>query len=158
MPESNPFQKSCAYNECSVTRKMRPIRLIGPDDITQSTPQMCYLDEKYQVKKESVLYRRSLPRKKLTKSEVRNSPVPELSLPRALHTHIYIISSLYDFCHRLGKRTALKELRHVILSHFFDGLNYALNVEKPKNNSLLRKKNTKAGAQRPYTYVRTCVP
>ena len=54
MPESNPFQKSCAYNECSVTRKLRPIRLIGPDDITRSTLWMCYLDEKYQVKKESV--------------------------------------------------------------------------------------------------------
>ena len=34
------------------------------------------------------------------------------------------------------------ELRHDILSHFFDGLNYGLSVAKPKNNGLLRKKNT----------------
>ena len=37
----------------------------------------------------------------------------------------------------------LKELRHHIPSHFFDGLNCSLSVGKPKNNSLLRKKNTK---------------
>ena len=30
-----------------------------------------------------------------------------------------------------------------IVSHFFDGLNYGLSVAKPKNNGLLRKKNTK---------------
>ena len=29
------------------------------------------------------------------------------------------------------------------MSHFFDGLNYSLNVGKPKNNGLLSKKNTK---------------
>ena len=33
--------------------------------------------------------------------------------------------------------------RYNILSHFFDGLNYGLSVGKPKNNGLLRKKNTK---------------
>ena len=37
----------------------------------------------------------------------------------------------------------LKELRHDILSHFFDGLNYGVSVGKPKNNGLLRKRNTK---------------
>ena len=36
----------------------------------------------------------------------------------------------------------LKELRHDILNHFSDGLNYGLSVRKPKNNGLLRKKNT----------------
>ena len=33
-------------------------------------------------------------------------------------------------------------LRRNILSHFFDGLNYSLSAGKPKNNSLLRNKNT----------------
>ena len=28
----------------------------------------------------------------------------------------------------------LKELRHDIVSHFFDSLNYGLRVAKPKNN------------------------
>ena len=37
----------------------------------------------------------------------------------------------------------LKELRHDILNHFFDGLNIGSIVGKPKNNGLLRKKNTK---------------
>ena len=37
----------------------------------------------------------------------------------------------------------LKELRHDILSHFFDGLNHALSVEKPKTNGLLMKEETK---------------
>ena len=37
----------------------------------------------------------------------------------------------------------LKELYHDILNHFFDGLNYSWSVAKPKNNGLLRKKNTK---------------
>ena len=37
----------------------------------------------------------------------------------------------------------LKELCHDILSHFFDGLNYSLSVGRPKNNALLRTKNTK---------------
>ena len=32
------------------------------------------------------------------------------------------------------------ELRHDILSHFFDGLNYGLSVGKSKNNGLLREK------------------
>ena len=36
-----------------------------------------------------------------------------------------------------------KEPRHDVLSHFFDGLNYGSSVVKPKNNGLLRKKNTK---------------
>ena len=35
----------------------------------------------------------------------------------------------------------LKEPRHDIFNHFFDGLNYG--VGKLKNNGLLRKKNTK---------------
>ena len=39
--------------------------------------------------------------------------------------------------------THLKELRHDILSHFFDGLNYGLSAGKPKNNGLLREKNIK---------------
>ena len=37
----------------------------------------------------------------------------------------------------------VKELRHDILSHSFDGLNYSSSATKPKNNSLLMKKNTK---------------
>ena len=37
---------------------------------------------------------------------------------------------------------SLKELRHDVLSHFFDGLTYGLSIAKPKN-ALLRKKNTK---------------
>ena len=37
----------------------------------------------------------------------------------------------------------LKEPRHNILSHFFDGQNYDSSVWKPKNNGLLRKINTK---------------
>ena len=37
----------------------------------------------------------------------------------------------------------LKELCHDILSYFFDGLNCGLSVGQPKNNGLLRKKNTK---------------
>ena len=40
-------------------------------------------------------------------------------------------------------RKDLKELRHDILSHFFDDLNYGLSGGKPKTNDLLRKKNTK---------------
>ena len=39
----------------------------------------------------------------------------------------------------------LKELRHDILSRWLDGLNYSSSVGKPKNNSLLRTKNTKGG-------------
>ena len=35
------------------------------------------------------------------------------------------------------------ELRQDILSHFFDSLNCGWSVGKPKNNGLLRKKNTK---------------
>ena len=38
---------------------------------------------------------------------------------------------------------SLKELRHDILCHFFDGLNYGLSAGKPKNGGLLRKKNNK---------------
>ena len=41
------------------------------------------------------------------------------------------------------KNYFLKELRHDILSHFFDGLIHNLSVGKPTNNNLLRKKNTK---------------
>ena len=41
-----------------------------------------------------------------------------------------------------------RKLRHNLLSHFFDGLNYGLSVAKPKNNGLLRKKNTKGGDSR----------
>ena len=37
----------------------------------------------------------------------------------------------------------LRELRHEILSHFFDGLNYGESVAKPKKNGMLSKKNTK---------------
>ena len=37
----------------------------------------------------------------------------------------------------------LQELRHDILSYFFDGLNCGSSVGKPKNDGLLRKKNTK---------------
>ena len=37
----------------------------------------------------------------------------------------------------------LKELRHDILSQFFDGVNCGLRAGKPKNNGLLRKKNNK---------------
>ena len=36
-----------------------------------------------------------------------------------------------------------EELRHDILSHFFDGLTYVYGVGKPKTNGLPRKKNTK---------------
>ena len=38
---------------------------------------------------------------------------------------------------------ALKELRHDILSHFFDGLSHGLSVGKPKTNGLLMKEKTK---------------
>ena len=37
----------------------------------------------------------------------------------------------------------LKELRYDVRSHFFDGLNCGLSVEKPKNVGLLREKNAK---------------
>ena len=37
----------------------------------------------------------------------------------------------------------LKQLRHNILSHFFDGLNCGLSAGKPKNAGLLRKKTPK---------------
>ena len=37
----------------------------------------------------------------------------------------------------------LKELRHDILSLFFDGLNYCYSVGKPKNSGLLKKKNSR---------------
>ena len=37
----------------------------------------------------------------------------------------------------------LLKLRHNILSHFFDSINYGSSVAKPKNNGLLRTKNTK---------------
>ena len=43
----------------------------------------------------------------------------------------------------IGKQSILKELRHDLLSHFFEGRNYDLSVAKPKYNSLLRKKNSK---------------
>ena len=36
-----------------------------------------------------------------------------------------------------------EQLRHNILSHFFYGLSHGYSVGKPKNNGLLRKKNTK---------------
>ena len=39
--------------------------------------------------------------------------------------------------------TSLKELRHHILSHFFDGLSHGLSVWKPKTNDLLMKEKTK---------------
>ena len=39
--------------------------------------------------------------------------------------------------------TMLKELRHDILSRFFDFLNCGSSVGKMKNNGVLRKKNTK---------------
>ena len=34
-------------------------------------------------------------------------------------------------------------VRHDILSHFVDGLNYGLSVGKPKHDGLLKKENTK---------------
>ena len=37
----------------------------------------------------------------------------------------------------------LKELRHNILRHYFDGLKYGKSVGKPKNKGLLRKKTPK---------------
>ena len=37
----------------------------------------------------------------------------------------------------------LKELRHDIVSHFFDGLSHSLSVGKPKTNGLLMKEKTK---------------
>ena len=45
-------------------------------------------------------------------------------------------------------RITLKESRHNILNHFFDGLNFGSSVGKPKNNGLLRKKNTKGLIQK----------
>ena len=42
----------------------------------------------------------------------------------------------------LGLNAHLKELRHLILSQFFDGLNCRYSVAKPKNNGLLKKENT----------------
>ena len=44
---------------------------------------------------------------------------------------------------RKWTQVVLKELCRDVLSHFFDGLNYGLSAGKPKNNGLLRKKNTK---------------
>ena len=38
---------------------------------------------------------------------------------------------------------SLKELRHNILSHFFNGLSHSLSVGKLKTNGLLMKKKTK---------------
>ena len=38
---------------------------------------------------------------------------------------------------------SLKELRHDILRHFFDGLSHGLSVGKPKPNGLLMKEETK---------------
>ena len=40
-------------------------------------------------------------------------------------------------------RRGLKELRHDILGHFFDGVSHGLSVGKPKTNDLLMKKKTK---------------
>ena len=40
-------------------------------------------------------------------------------------------------------KQTLKELRHDILSHFFDGLSHGLSVGKPKTNGLLMKEKTK---------------
>ena len=37
----------------------------------------------------------------------------------------------------------LKELRHDILSHFFDDLSHSASVGKPKTNGLLMKEKTK---------------
>ena len=37
----------------------------------------------------------------------------------------------------------LKELRHDILSHFFDGLSHGLSFGKPKTNGLLMKEKPK---------------
>ena len=37
----------------------------------------------------------------------------------------------------------IKEQCHDILSHFINSLDYGQSVGKPKNNNLLRKKNTK---------------
>ena len=51
---------------------------------------------------------------------------------------------------KLEKSTRkLKKLRHDILSHFLNGLNVKCKgVGKPKNNGLLRKKNTKGLIQK----------
>ena len=37
----------------------------------------------------------------------------------------------------------LKELRHDILGHFFDGVSHGLSVGKPKTNDLQMKKKPK---------------
>ena len=56
-------------------------------------------------------------------------PVYVLLLIRCHHNHYFLYS-------------LLKELRHDILSHFFNGLNYGSSVGKPNNNGLLTTKNT----------------
>ena len=43
----------------------------------------------------------------------------------------------------LSLANVLKELRHDILSHFFDGLSHSLSVKKPKTYGLLTKEKTK---------------
>ena len=45
----------------------------------------------------------------------------------------------------LDSYSRLKELRHDILSHFFDGPSNGLSVGKPKSNGLLIKEKTKKG-------------
>ena len=45
--------------------------------------------------------------------------------------------------HSTTSRINFKELRHDILSHFFNGINCGYSAGKPKNNVLLRKKNLK---------------
>ena len=47
------------------------------------------------------------------------------------------------FHERALYRRGLKELRHDILSHFFDGLSHVLSVVKPKSSGLLMKEKTK---------------
>ena len=51
---------------------------------------------------------------------------------------------LFQRCHLLiAAIRYLKELRHDILSNFFDGLSHGLSVGKPKTNGLLIKEKTK---------------
>ena len=58
--------------------------------------------------------------------------LPKLSLNKVLNFRKFLRSS-----------SRLKELRHDILSHFFDGLSHGLSVGKPKTNGLLMKEKTK---------------
>ena len=74
----------------------------------------------------------------LTLAEVTGFMAMEVKLQSSLtEQNAKFIKVYYLFNH------SSKELRHDILSHFFDGLNCGLSAGKPKNNGLLRKENTK---------------